>query len=167
MKRFRILLLGLLLSLFAFNTVHKFYVSVTKIEYIKEKESVQIITRIFVDDLEKLLRQRYDENITLEASKEEQKIDFYIEKYLKEKIQIKINNNPENFIFLGKEYEEDIVYCYLEINNIQAINSFEITNQILFDLFEEQQNIVRTKINSKNKSFILISENDKGVLNFN
>ena len=34
------------------------------------------------------------------------------------------------------------------------------------DVFEEQQNVVRTKIKGKNKSFILIKENDKGVLNF-
>lgn len=167
MKAFKFVVLILLLPLLAYTTVHKFYVTVTQIEFIKEKQTVQIISRIFIDDFEALIRQRYDEDITLDASKEETQIDFYIEKYLKEKIQIKINDSIKTLVFIGKEYEDDIIYCYLEIENVTAIKSFEITNQILFDLFEEQQNIVRTKINSKNKSFILISQNDIGVLNFN
>lgn len=167
MKAFKFVVLILLLPLLAYTTVHKFYVTVTQIEFIKEKQAVQIISRIFIDDFEALIRQRYDEDITLDASKEETQIDFYIEKYLKEKIQIKINDSIKTLVFIGKEYEDDIIYCYLEIENVTAIKSFEITNQILFDLFEEQQNIVRTKINSKNKSFILISQNDIGVLNFN
>lgn len=167
MKTFKFVLLILLLPLLAYTTAHKFYVTVTQIEYIKEKQAVQIISRIFIDDFEALIRKRYDEDITLDPSKEETQIDFYIEKYLKEKIQIKINDSIKNLVFIGKEYEDDIIYCYLEIENVTTIKSFEITNKILFDLFDEQQNIVKTNINSKNKSFILISQNDKGVLNFN
>jgi Domain of unknown function (DUF6702) len=165
MKHFKIFLL--VLPLFAFTTMHKFYVSVTQVEYVKEKQSLQIITRIFVDDLEALLRERYDKNITLEDSEDETQIDFYIDKYLKEKIQIHINDKQEDFIFIGKEYEEDIVYCYLEITNVKGINSFEISNQVFFDLYEEQQNIIKAKINSKNKSFMLTSNNTSRVLNFN
>ncbi|MCH7524214.1 MAG: peptidase E [Bacteroidetes bacterium] len=167
MKTFKFVLLILLLPLLAYSTAHKFYVSVTQVEYIKEKQTVQIISRIFIDDFEELIRQRYDEGITLDTSKEEIQIDFYIERYLQEKIKIKINDSIQTLVFIGKEYEDDIIYCYLEIKNISVIKSFEITNQILFDLYDEQQNIVRTKINSKNKSFILISQNDMGVLNFN
>lgn len=158
----------LVIPLIAFTTVHEFYVTVTEIEYIEEKQSVQIISKIFIDDFEKLLRVRYDENITLDPSlKEETRIDFYIEKYLKEKIEIKINDSIKTLVFIGKEYKDENVFCYLEIENIETINSFEISNQVLFDLFDEQQNIVKTNINSKTKSFILIPQNDKGVLNFN
>jgi hypothetical protein len=141
-------------------------VSVTQIEYVKEKQAVQIISRIFIDDFEKLLRERYDSNITLAVKNESNKVNFYVEKYLAEKFQIKINGAKAQMNFIGKEYEADIVYCYLEIENVKNITSFEVTNQVLFDLFDEQKNIVRTNINDKNKSFILIKQNDKGLLNF-
>ena len=167
MKSFKLLLFTILIPLVAFTSIHKFYVSVTLVEYVKEKQSVQIITRIFIDDLEDLLRKRYDENITLNTSKEEQSIDVYIGKYLKSKMQVNINGTPVSFTFIGKEYEDDIVYCYMEISDISSIDSFKITNQILFEVFNEQQNIVRTNINSKNKSFLLTSHNETGVLNFN
>ncbi|WP_034041278.1 DUF6702 family protein [Wocania ichthyoenteri] len=157
----------LIIPLFAFTLAHKYYVSVTQINYIKEKESVQITSRIFIDDFENLLRKRYNENITLADKNELKTVDTYIERYLIEKIKIKINNKDAKFNFIGKEYDADIMRCYLEIEGVKAINSIQITNQLLFDLFEEQQNIVKTKINSKQKSYLFTLQNDNALLNFN
>lgn len=157
----------LIIPLFAFTVFHKYYMSVTQIEYIEDKQSVQLITRIFIDDFEKLLRERYDESITLADKNEPTTVDLYIERYLSEKIKIKINDKDADLIFIGKEYDIDIVRCYLEIEDVDEINSFEISNQVLFDVFEEQKNIIKTDINSKQKSFILISQDKTAMLNFN
>jgi hypothetical protein len=167
MKSTKILFIALLIPLVSFTAIHKFYVSVTQIEYIEEKESVQMIMRIFVDDLEKLLRTRYDKSITLDESKKDDQIDAYIGKYLANKVEVKINNKLVAFKFLGKEYEDDIVFCYLEINNISDINDFEITNNLFFEIFKEQQNIIKADIKSKNKSIVLTSQNNKAELHFN
>jgi hypothetical protein len=167
MKTLKFTFIFILLPLLAFTTVHKYYVSVTKIEYVKEKESVQIISRIFIDDFEKLLRERYDENIILNSENELSTIDLYIERYLADKLKIDINGKACKFNYLGKEYEDDIVFCYMEIEKIEYIKTFEISNAILLDMFDEQENIVRTNINGKRKSFILNNGNDKDVLNFN
>ncbi len=145
---------------------HEYYVSVTKIEYVKKEKSLQIISQIFIDDFEKLIHERYDRSVTLAVKNESEKIDVYIEKYLKFKLDFKINTQDLEFNFIGKEYKEDIVYCYLEIENIEAIKTLEIKNEVLFDIYPKQQNILRTKINGEDKSFILVSENNKAVLNF-
>lgn len=166
MKSVKILFLTLLFQFISFAPIHKFYVSVTQIEFIEEKRSVQIVMRIFIDDFEKLLRKRYDKSITLEKSKNEDQIDTYIGEYLATKVKISINNKLSNFAFLGKEYEDDIVFCYLEINNVSDINDFEITNNLFFEIFNEQQNIIKTDIKSKNKSIVLTSQNNKVKLNF-
>ncbi len=49
MKKYIFILI--LLPLVAFQT-HKYYLSLTKIEYQKETKSIQITARIFIDDLE-------------------------------------------------------------------------------------------------------------------
>lgn len=167
MKYQKILLLIFIIPLFAFTTMHKYYISVTQINYIEEKESVQITSRIFIDDFENILRLRYDKSITLAGQDESETINVFIEKYLKEKITIKINNKETNINFIGKEYEGDIMRCYLEIEGVKSIQSIEVSNKILFDLFEDQQNIIKTKINSKQKSVIQTSSNNKTLLNFN
>lgn len=167
MKINKLLVFLIIMPLMSFAIAHKYYVSVTEVEYVKEQESVQIVARIFIDDFEKMLRERYDESITLDIGKDETQIDTYIQKYLSSKLQITIDNTLQRFEFLGKEYEDDILFCYLEITGVTEVNTFEIVNQVLFDVFDEQQNLVKTKINSKRKSFMLIPQNDKGVLNFN
>lgn len=166
MNRFKQLLLILILPLFAFTGVHKYYISVTQIDYSQSKQSVQITSRIFIDDLEKLLRERYDGSITLAGKNESSTTDTYIEKYLSEKIKIEINGKDAHITFIGKEYDTDIVKCYLEIEGVKKIESIEISNQILFDLFNDQQNIVKTKIYNKQKSFLLDKNNKNALLNF-
>ena len=114
-----------------------------------------------------MIRERFDERITLAIDNESILVDDYMTRYLTDKLEVTINNQSQKFNFLGKEYKDDIVYCYLEISDIKAISSIQVTNRVLFDIYPDQQNIVRLKINDKNKSFLLIPDNDNCVLNFN
>ncbi|MDX1427458.1 MAG: DUF6702 family protein, partial [Salegentibacter mishustinae] len=50
---------------------HEFYLSVTEIEYNNEKQSLQIITRVFIDDFEDVLNERYGADLQLSEEAEE------------------------------------------------------------------------------------------------
>jgi len=166
MKIIRIFVLAIILPVLLSVNAHKFYVSVTEVEYVKEKKSVQIISRIFIDDLENALRQRYEKRLTFAPKNEAEEVEAYLERYLKDKITIKINDKTADFKFIGKEYDNDIVFCYLEVVDVKEIKSFQISNKVLFDSFDDQQNIVKLKINNESKSFILINQNDNVMFNF-
>ncbi|WP_299368050.1 DUF6702 family protein [Winogradskyella sp.] len=167
MKSKLILIVLVSLLLVSYNKKHEYYVSVTQIGYSEKDKSVQIISQIFIDDLEELLRKRYDETITLDPDSDSMMVDDYLQRYLSDKLNISINDKIERFNFLGKEYKEDIAYCYLEISNVPNVESIKLTNKILFDVFNQQQNIVRIKMKNKNKSFLLIMGNEECMLNFN
>jgi len=167
MKVFKFLIIIFIIPLFAFTSMHKYYISVTQINYVKEKESVQITSRLFIDDFENALKTNYDENIILAEKDEAKIIDTYMQSYLQDKIKLRINNKAVTFNFIGKEYEGDIVRCYLEVEHVKSIESFSITNSVLFDLQKDQQNIVKTNINSNNKSVILTYDNPNALLKFN
>lgn len=167
MKVFKYLIIAFIIPLFAFTSMHKYYISVTQINYIEAKESVQITSRLFIDDFEKVIKSNYDETIILAEKDEPKIIDTYFDSYLKDNIKLKINNNVVAFNFIGKEYDGDIVRCYLEVENIKNIESLYISNRVLFDLESDQQNIIKTKINSKNKSVILTDNNPNALLKFN
>ncbi|MEM5564079.1 DUF6702 family protein [Psychroserpens sp. AS72] len=165
MNSIKVTLLAIIFPFFI-SVAHKYYVSVTQIEYVKEKKSVQIITRIDVDDLELTLQERFDKDINLTAIDEKSTVDDFIKTYLKQKLKIKINTKEVSFIFIGKDYENDQVACYLEIENVDAINTIEISNTVLFDLFPKQKNVVKTKINSKASNLIFTTEDKNQHLNF-
>ncbi len=158
------LLAILFFTLVSSTTAHDYYVCVTEIEHSEKNNSIQIISQIFITDFEKLLRERYDDTITLATKNESEIIETYMERYLAGKLKIKVDNVPVAYNFIGKKYKDDITYCYLEIENVTNFNTIEVTNRILFDVFPEQRNIVRLKLKGKNKSFLLLPENDKCTL---
>lgn len=155
------------ISFLSFTNAHKFYVSVTNIVYSEKDNAFQITSRIFIDDLEDVLYERYGVQTDLATDNESELADLYIEKYFKAKFAIELNNENAEYSFLGKEYDNDVMICYLELSkvNFSELKSVSIQNEILTDLFEEQQNIVHLKWKGKKRSFVLIRENNKGMLN--
>lgn len=158
----------LFFPLFMMIGVHKFYVSVTNVEYYDKGKALQITSRVFIDDFEKALEERYEVETLLGTPEEILNAEVYIEKYLNAKFLVKINGEAVRYQFLGKKYDNDIMICFLEIPEISIgqVNSIEIQNELLMDIFEEQKNILHFKILEKKKSFVLIRENNKGMLNF-
>jgi len=145
---------------------HKYYLSVSDVVYNKEEQSLQIITRLFFDDLEEVLQERYDESIIVDETKDQKKLDRYIKKYLESKLQIKVNDTVRSLNYLGKEYEDDFVVCYIEVTDIKNVEKLQIENTLLMDVFPEQKNMMHTDVLGKKKSVILIEGNAKAVLNF-
>jgi len=156
-----------MLLLLSFSSAHKYYVSVTNIAYSKDDSAFQVTSRVFIDDLDKLLKERYDIEAKLATSKESKLADEYIEKYFRTKFAIELDGKPVQYNFLGKRYDNDMVICYLEIPNVKLseTKSMTIQNEVLMDLFDDQQNIVHVKWNGNKKSFMLIRQNNKGMLN--
>ncbi len=136
-----ILTLSILPLFISSSDKHDYYVSVTEIKYAKEQQSLQIVSQIFINDFEKLLRERYDETIRLLPDSNSKVIDRYMQKYIADKLKIKVNGSAVAFKFIGKEYKEDITYCYLEIENISEIKSVEVTNRLLFDILPEHKTL--------------------------
>lgn len=167
MKFLKITLVLLIIPLLIGSVSHKFYVSTTTVEYVPEKQAVQIITKIFVEDLEQVLQERYGSSVVLDPKKETETDVNYLKKYISQKLKISINNKPLELSYIGKEYDIDIVNMYFEIENISELKSIEIENKILFDLFPEQQNIIHLVTPESKKNLILDKEHPNGLLNFN
>ena len=149
----QLLLLFAVLFLSSFSA-HKFYVSVTQIDYVPSKKRVEITSRIFIDDLEKGLTKKYNKKVNLTSTKELPEAEELIKSYLKEKIKISINKKPQNIEFLARELEGDVLILYTKIAISKKINTFEIYNSLLTEVYADQQNIVHTNINGNKNSFL-------------
>ncbi len=165
MKFKKIIVILLVLPLFAF-TMHKYYVSLCEIEFIKEKQSLQIILGLNIEDLEFTLNKNSKKKLNLASNIEVENIDVYYKKYLNEHLQISVNGINQSYKYIGKEYDGDIMRFYMEIIDIKELKSIEVFNNILTADFSDQKNIIKIKVKDFNKTFYLTKSNYKSLLKF-
>jgi len=142
--------------------VHDFHLSKTDIHYKSEQQALQLTVHTFIDDTEEALRQKMDVEYKFFESKEHMSTDSIFADYLNENLIIKIDGEPKQFYYLGKEQSEDIlgVYSYLEIEGVSAFSEIEIHNAILMDVYEDQKNIINLKVDNKSKAFHILTIKD-------
>ena len=156
-----------LLFLIAYSSIdvindHKFYVSTTSIIYKEERQTFEITSQMFIDDMESLLRiskkdikMLPDSNIKL--------IDELVENSLRKYFHVEINKKIVDFNFLGREYKNDIIQCYIEVKIPYNSKRITFRNRMFFNLFDEQQNIIHFKNDDKRESVLLHSESDSAI----
>lgn len=161
----KVLLLAAFTLMSAF-AIHKFYVSVTQIDFVPNKQRIEITSRIFIDDLEKALKKKYSKNFYLSTKKEIPETDAYIQKYLDEKLKLIVNKKQVKIAFISKEVEDDVLICYLKVHFSEKITTFEIFNSVLTEIFSDQKNIIHTNINGNKKSVLMTYSEPSTLLEF-
>ena len=147
-------------------TSHKYYLSLTQVEYNKEQNRLEVIINVFMDDIEIAVNKEYDVDLRLTTKQELEDVDIYFKKYLLKNLSFLVNDKPVEYSFIGKEYEGDLVYFYIESSVIEDPSVLQVNNTILFYYFEQQQNVIKFKNGSKRQSKILSKNNNKALLNF-
>jgi hypothetical protein len=144
--------------------MHKFYVSIYQINYAQEKKMLQITSRIFVDDLNNILKIKYNQKTNLGEPNESDNDIALMKKYIFENFTIKVNGQPKTITLANKEMEGNVLICYYNIKDISKIKSLEIHNAVLHDYVEDQQNIIQIKLYGKKESMLFTPGNAKGLL---
>ncbi|MCH8533894.1 MAG: hypothetical protein LAT51_02390 [Flavobacteriaceae bacterium] len=168
MKRFfKFFLIALLFFGVCSFIMHKFYVSVTNFEYREDLKSVQIISKVFADDFEDILKLRYQEEVILSPESETANADRLIEKYIYAKFKLQLDDEKQKLTYIGKKYVHDQIHFFVEVNDVEDFNKVEISNLILTDLFDDQKNLIHFKKDGKTKSAIIVKSDPKALLKFN
>lgn len=133
---------------------HPFYISLCQINYNEPDQLLEFAFKIFAEDLEFSFRNKGMEPLFLGEEIENTKSDSLIVSYINSKVVVKLNDKNAQFNYVGKEIEDDAVWCYLEIKNVEKMESLAITNQILLDTFNDQTNIVQFTMQRKTTNFL-------------
>jgi hypothetical protein len=130
------------LSLFALPaaTAHKFYTSISHVEYNQETKSLEVAVRVFSDDLEVALTKRNNKAIYLDATKD---VGAIITAYLQDVFEIKGRDGEHKKIrWVGMETKVDATWLYFEVKLPEGLAGAELRNRLFFELFTEQVNII-------------------------
>jgi hypothetical protein len=68
-----------------------------------------------------------------------------------------------SYNFLGKEITEDLLggWFYLEVENVQELKELKINYEILTDLYNDQQSVIKIKGSNKKKGYFLLNSKKK------
>lgn len=162
----KIVLYSIALMLFSAFAAHKFYVSIYQINFAEDKKMLQITSRIFVDDLNKVLTDKYKTKVNFGEPSESTRDLELLKKYVAERFLIKINGKSKTINLANKEMEGNVLVCYYNVKDVTKIKQLEIDNSLLLELNDEQQNIVHTQIKGIKKSFLFSENNSKSMLKY-
>lgn len=140
--------------------------AVYQVNYAPEKKMLQITSRIFIDDLNKALENKYNKKLYLGTEKETTTELILVKEYLANHFSIKVNKQSKPMNFLSKEVDGDVLICYWNIKGVSKINSLEIYNTVLTDWFPEQKNVVNVAVLGVKNSFLFTNSTGIEVLKY-
>lgn len=144
----------LFLTLSAAN-VHKYHMALYQIDYAAEKKMIQITSRIHIEDLDKALETKHKKKMSVGEEKQTAEDLLLLKEYLASNFSIKVNNQLKPLNFLSQEIDGDELVCYWNIKGISKINSLEVDNTVLIEVFSDQQNRINVTVAGVKKSFVL------------
>ena len=104
-----------ILTIISFLFAHKFYVSVSYIEYDNERKAIEVQKKIFFDDLEFVIKEKHNLSSFDILKSEKDSVDKYIESYLYENLLIK-----DTSLFSAFDSQENLIYLEMD-NNLYTI----------------------------------------------
>ncbi len=120
--------------------LHRYHTSLTRMDYNKKDKVFEISIQLFTHDLVPTLEKRLKKSVNLEKNPETDKI---LLNYLNEKFVLK---NKQGIVkklnWIGKEIETDTVNVYLEMPLEENLEDLSLQNNIFFESFSEQTNLV-------------------------
>lgn len=131
---------------------HPFYVSVTEINYNAGDKTLEISCKIFTDDFEAALAKSTGVKVDLFNPKDKQAADRSIAAYIKKHLVIKLDNKIASLEFVGFERENEAVWSYLQVSNTSVPKKVEINNDLLYELFTQQINLMHVSVGGNRKS---------------
>jgi len=163
--KIRLIFLAILVSsnLFA----HKFYVSITELEYNAEKKQIEGSLKIIAHDFEQMLSEKYAKKIDLENVADSSEVGQYVQSYLVSHFKLFSSGKQLQPNYIGKEITvRQELFLYFTIQNIDNPKEIKLVNTILFGFFPLQQNIVHYKFKKQTKSLTLVPSKTHGIIKF-
>jgi hypothetical protein len=137
---------------------HTYHTSLTRMDYNEKEKLVEVTIQLFTHDLKPILERRLKSQVDLEKTPV---VDAEILKYLNDNFIFQNKSGESQKLkWVGKEFETDVIYVYLEIPFAEDLANAKLKNTIFFESFAEQTNLVVTKFGDK-KSDLLFKAGDK------
>ncbi|MFD2284900.1 hypothetical protein GJU39_11595 [Pedobacter petrophilus] len=145
---------------------HPLHVSTAELSFNAKEKSVEVSCRIFTDDFESILAKLYKRKTDLSKPSMKPEMDEIVKKYLTSHLQVKVNGKAVTLQYVGFEIDHEATNIYLEVDQVSTMKTAEVTNTILYDLFDDQMSIIHVTNGKKRNSTKILFPDKTFTTNF-
>jgi hypothetical protein len=145
---------------------HPLHVSVTEIQFDEKDKALEIMMRVFVDDLEQVMKNRYHKSEMDILNPKDLTLDQMMSDYLKDHFKISLDRKPQKVNYLGHERDGDAFIFYIEVAGVKKWKEIEIFNTMVTETFEDQNNLVHVTVRGQVRSLRLTKDTSVDKLTF-
>lgn len=147
--------------------VHPLHVSVTEIEMDDKDKQLEIMMRVFVDDVELTMRRKLNQPaLDIMNLKNGLTIDQLMTDYLSDHFKISLDGKPQKIKYLGHETDGEAFILYNEVSNVKKWKTIQVLNDVMMELHNDQSNLINVTVKGDVKSLRLTPESFTDKLTF-
>ena len=145
---------------------HPFHVSITQMEYKEESKTVQISSKVFLDDLEASFNGYFDSDVDLWELREDSATDAQLREFFAYHFKVWINGKEQEVVYMGKEVDLDAAWIYLEIRKVRKIKELQVQYTIALQAFDDQVNLLHMKYQGQEESMRIDNGSKQATVSF-
>lgn len=146
---------------------HPLHVSVTEIEYDEQEKELEIVSRIFTDDLETAIRATAKlPELDLLNPQTGQTTEALVKQYVLARIRITLDGKEQKLNFLGIEKDSDAITAYIQVSQVKRWKTIQVENSVIHETYNDQSNIVHVTLNGIVRSLRLLPNTPSGTIAF-
>ncbi len=132
--------------------IHPYHVGSVEFNYNSKSKTFEITGKFFLDDLENALKEKYGTVVHFNDDKYETQINVLLKQYCVDYLKLKADQKFLKVNYIGFEEDSEAVNIYLESEPVNAPKKVETAVSFLYNLFDDQMNIIHIIINGKRQS---------------
>ena len=145
--------------------LHPIHISVTDINFDEGRNALEIVSKVFLDDIENEIRSlKKEEYLDITKPGKGRTTDDLLKPYLKERFKITVNGKKVECKYLGHEIETEALYLFFEVEKVKNLKSITVENTIMLNFYDDQVNMVHVKVDGKLRSMKMVSGEELGTL---
>jgi hypothetical protein len=148
------------------NTDHAIYISVAKVNFNTHENEVSISLKVFTDDLEDAIHNATGKREKVVGRSDFSDLSGVIEKYVNQKMEIYLDGKQVLLQVDSCENIGDTTWIHLKGETGSFSHSIHIKNQVLFEVFDTQKNIVEVEYSDEKYYYSLTKDEPIASISF-
>lgn len=132
--------------------LHPYHVGSVEFNYNAKSKTFEITGKFFLDDMENAISKKFGTTLHFQNEQMKSKMNEAMKNYFAEYIKLKVDNKMLKINYIGYEEDSESVNVYLESEAVPTPKKVETSVSALYNLFDDQMNIIHIIVNGKRKS---------------